>query len=201
MRIAIDVRYLSHGLIGGVHTYVANLARVLADLPAEHEFLLYADTKRPFELPELEGRVKVCKVPWRSPLDSARHDLLLGRRMARDGADIAHFPANVGLAPPNLPTVITLHDALNLYPLRETTRNIRRHPKLVAMTVYLHLMSLASVKRATQIITVSEHAEGNIYVADTYNHRIQKLSPEGQPLAQWGSQGNGPGQFNLPGDR
>ncbi|MGQ9627395.1 MAG: flippase activity-associated protein Agl23 [Anaerolineae bacterium] len=30
-------------------------------------------------------------------------------------------------------------------------------------------------------------AEGNLYVADSHNHRIQKFSPNGRSLAQWGS--------------
>ncbi len=29
-------------------------------------------------------------------------------------------------------------------------------------------------------------SEGNVYVADTWNHRIQKFSPDGQFLMQWG---------------
>jgi DNA-binding beta-propeller fold protein YncE len=29
-------------------------------------------------------------------------------------------------------------------------------------------------------------ASGNLYVADTFNHRIQKLSPTGRPLLMWG---------------
>ena len=40
--------------------------------------------------------------------------------------------------------------------------------------------------------------EGNIYVADSQNHRIQKFDPNGQFLLQWGSHGSGPGQFNEP---
>src|SRR5205085_140763 len=40
--------------------------------------------------------------------------------------------------------------------------------------------------------------EGDIYVADTGNHCIQKLSPTGEPLAQWGQEGRAPGQFGLP---
>ena len=40
--------------------------------------------------------------------------------------------------------------------------------------------------------------DGNLIVGDTHNNRIQKLSPDGQCLASWGSAGSGPGQFNLP---
>ena len=36
----------------------------------------------------------------------------------------------------------------------------------------------------------------HIYVADTDNNRVQKLSPTGQPLASWGTEGNGPGQLD-----
>ena len=39
---------------------------------------------------------------------------------------------------------------------------------------------------------------GNVYVADTFNDRIQKLSGTGEPLAQWGVRGSAPGQFNGP---
>jgi DNA-binding beta-propeller fold protein YncE len=37
-------------------------------------------------------------------------------------------------------------------------------------------------------------------VADRGNHRIQVLSPSGQPLAQWGTRGPAPGQFWAPSD-
>ena len=39
---------------------------------------------------------------------------------------------------------------------------------------------------------------GNVYVADTCNHRIQKFSSEGVFLAKWGSYGSGDGQFYSP---
>src|SRR5439155_9604788 len=33
---------------------------------------------------------------------------------------------------------------------------------------------------------IAVDAKGNIYVADTWNHRIQKFDPQGQFLKQWG---------------
>ncbi len=41
-------------------------------------------------------------------------------------------------------------------------------------------------------------ARGNVYVADTSNHRIQKFDTSGAYLTQWGSHGSGNGQFNYP---
>jgi tripartite motif-containing protein 71 len=41
-------------------------------------------------------------------------------------------------------------------------------------------------------------AQGNLYVADSKNNRIQKLSPTGDVLAVWGEKGDQPGQFNDP---
>lgn len=40
--------------------------------------------------------------------------------------------------------------------------------------------------------------QGNLFVADTKNNRIQKLSPSGEVLAVWGEQGDQPGQFKDP---
>lgn len=39
---------------------------------------------------------------------------------------------------------------------------------------------------------------GNIFVADSDNYRIQKFDSNGNYLAQWGSQGTGNGQFGTP---
>jgi sugar lactone lactonase YvrE len=41
-------------------------------------------------------------------------------------------------------------------------------------------------------------SEGNIYVADSQNHRIQKFGSDGRFLTAWGSPGEAPGQFNEP---
>ncbi|MEN6343108.1 MAG: PKD domain-containing protein, partial [Methanospirillum sp.] len=47
-------------------------------------------------------------------------------------------------------------------------------------------------------ITVDRH--GDIYVADTGNHRIQKFRPDGTFVAKWGTHGSGNGQFDHPDD-
>ncbi len=41
-------------------------------------------------------------------------------------------------------------------------------------------------------------SQGNVYVADSLNHRIQKFDPTGKLLFAWGTQGGGDGQFNEP---
>jgi len=41
-------------------------------------------------------------------------------------------------------------------------------------------------------------AQGNLYVCDTYNHRVQVFDTSGTLLRQWGGKGNAPGQFQEP---
>src|SRR5207244_1981198 len=45
---------------------------------------------------------------------------------------------------------------------------------------------------------ISADASGNNYVADTYNHRIQKFTTSGVPLAGWGSEGADSLKFEYP---
>ena len=40
--------------------------------------------------------------------------------------------------------------------------------------------------------------EGNVYVLDSGNHRIQKFDPQGNYLASFGRRGQGPGEFQYP---
>ena len=40
--------------------------------------------------------------------------------------------------------------------------------------------------------------DGSVYVADTYNDRIQKFTSEGVFVSKWGSYGTGDGEFNGP---
>jgi len=45
---------------------------------------------------------------------------------------------------------------------------------------------------------VATDPEGNVYVLDTSNYRVQKFSSDGHLLKAWGGEGSGPGEFNTP---
>jgi DNA-binding beta-propeller fold protein YncE len=45
---------------------------------------------------------------------------------------------------------------------------------------------------------IATDSNGNVYIADHFNHRIQKFSKYGTYLGKWGSAGTGNGQFNCP---
>jgi len=47
---------------------------------------------------------------------------------------------------------------------------------------------------------IASDTDGNIYVADTLNHRVQKFSPTGLYITQWGGLGTTAGRFNKPTD-
>jgi glycosyltransferase involved in cell wall biosynthesis len=170
MRIGIDIRYLSHGLVGGVHTYVQHMLPELLKLSAMHEVVLVADAKRRLELPDqLPGNVSIKLLPWSSPLSSIVNDALMPRMIATQRLDVMHFPANYGFAPRNVQLVLTVHDALNLVSLRESLlaelrRGHVRKPRTAGMIVYLHAATATAVKRASYILTDSGHAAEDIHM-------------------------------------
>jgi streptogramin lyase len=45
---------------------------------------------------------------------------------------------------------------------------------------------------------IAVDGEGNVYVADTGNNRLQKFGPSGTFITQWGALGSGRGQFYWP---
>jgi glycosyltransferase involved in cell wall biosynthesis len=141
---------------------VAHFVPPLLELATSHELVLYADTKRPFELSRVPDNVTVRMLDWRSPLSSVYHDLFLRHVAARDKLDVLHFPSNYGFAPRGTRSVVTLHDAINILPLREIVRGHRKRPSTIAMMTYLHYCSLASIRKADLVLTVSHHAARDI---------------------------------------
>ena len=167
MRIGIDVRYISHAITGGVRTYVYHLAQELPRCAPEYEFVFYADGKAPFELNDLPSNVTMRVLPWSGALSSVRNDLQLGRWMTRDRVDLAHCPGNYG-PKMDVPLVVTLHDALNLFPMSQHLRGFGTRPRQVAMMLYLGRMTRATLARAAGVITVSEHARRDICARSGY---------------------------------
>jgi DNA-binding beta-propeller fold protein YncE len=45
---------------------------------------------------------------------------------------------------------------------------------------------------------VAVDSSGNVYVADTYNHRIQKFDSDGNFITKSGTEGSGDVQFQNP---
>ena len=45
---------------------------------------------------------------------------------------------------------------------------------------------------------VAVDPDGNVYVADALNHRVQLFDPSGKAILAWGSRGSGPGQLAFP---
>jgi glycosyltransferase involved in cell wall biosynthesis len=163
VRIGIDVRYLSHGLTGGVHTYVRAFVPSLLQRAHDHQIILYADAKRPLELDDVPDNVSVRVLPWRGPLSTVTNDLLfMPRLLAHDRLDVVHFPANYGLGPAGMRTVLTLHDSINILPIAEIVRGHPKRPSTIGTMSYLHFCSSASMRCASLVMTVSEHAREDI---------------------------------------
>jgi glycosyltransferase involved in cell wall biosynthesis len=164
MRIGIDARYLSHGLAGGVHTYVRELVRAIVTLDTSDTFVLYADAKQRFELEELGQRVSVRVLPWRSAWSTVANDLRFASVAAADRVDVVHFPANYGVGPTSAATVLTVHDALNLAPLREafSSHGSRQTFRTRATSAYLRWWTWRSVRRADLVLASSEYSRSKI---------------------------------------
>ncbi len=50
----------------------------------------------------------------------------------------------------------------------------------------------------TTVTSIAVDAEGNVYAADFYNHRVQKFSADGRLLTSFGEHGDAAGQFDYP---
>ena len=161
LRIGFDIRYLSHGLTGGVRTYVRQLAAVLPRLAPDDQFFFYADDKAPLDLEAPPPNVTIRTLPWRSKLSSLWNDRALAAWMSRDRVQVAHFPGNYGPAGAYR-LVVTVHDALNLFPMSEHLRGFGRTPSKVAMMLYLGSRTRAALRQAEMIITDSEFSRQDI---------------------------------------
>jgi glycosyltransferase involved in cell wall biosynthesis len=181
MRIGIDTRYLSHGIMGGINSYLQNLLPALFDVAEGHSIFLYADTKMPFELADLPAHVILKLLPYRNAISSFFLDFSLNRVMAADHIDIAHFPANYGFGPKEACTAITLHDEINIMPLQQILKGHPKKAQTIIMMTYLHFCTRQAIKRANQIFTISEYARKQILRWGLLPEEKVVVIPHGKP--------------------
>lgn len=158
MKVAINARLLTAPSLRGWNRYTLNL---LAELPALGvEPLLYLDGPiHPEHLARLPaGGLAVRVAPPMRFL--AWQNWWLPRQCGLDGAEVLHSPFNFGLPWSSpCPRVLTLHDAIDqLYaPTRAPLRE-----RLSPHALRDRLPHWVSRTRADRVITVSEHARGDL---------------------------------------
>jgi len=160
MRIGIDARNLSNPRPGGFRTYTAGLVSALASMDQDNRYEIYYDRLPTFSPVDLSTNMNPKVVS--APLRPIQEQLLLPRRMTRDSIDVALFTGNLlPVILPDCATVVTIHDAIQMKPaitvLRES-RGIRQ----AVVNLYFKLLAAQSARRATLILTVSNHARQDI---------------------------------------
>jgi DNA-binding beta-propeller fold protein YncE len=103
-------------------------------------------------------------------------------------------PTPVTAQPPPITTAATV-PAVTSTPLPVLTNTARPSP--APSPVEFVLQITGDSDRLIWPSGMALDAQGNLYVADTRNHRIQKFDSNGQFLATLGSAGSGDGQFNF----
>lgn len=154
MRIAIDAREMSKPEPGGFRSYLIGLMSGLAEIDSTNEYIIYVDRpidRKSYRLP-CGAAVSVVNA------NRLASDLFLLRlAIVEAKPHVVHFPCNYGLAGLNVPTVVTLHDCIQLCQPGE------QRPLRVRMAHAYHArMVAASVRYADAVITVSDYSREEI---------------------------------------
>lgn len=164
LRIGIDARAAAHPQPGGFKTYVKNLIAGLSTIDGPIEFRLYVD--RPLEGPRLDDRFAIEMVPTPAiPMVGAawREQVALPAHVLFHGVDAVHLPSGTGSVWTRVPTVVTIHDAIEQMPVAitgaaTTASGTRRH----LIRIYNSLSQRISARRAAIVITDSESSRRDI---------------------------------------
>src|SRR5581483_839457 len=156
MHIGINAQLLSlsqNYRNGGVSRYIRYLLTELAGNPGEHRYTVYVNGQDVIEhLNVQHPQITYISAPWSESRPIERvlwEQRALPSSLQQQHIDVLHSPVNV--LPIRIPrhcaTVITLHDLAFL-----------RYPEVLtrAKSIYHHLFTIRSLRRATKIITVSE---------------------------------------------
>ena len=110
----------------------------------------------------MSNHVTIRYLAWHNSLSSAYNDLFMKHQISQDRIDVMHFPANYGFGPHDVATVITLHDAINILPLREIIRGHAKNYRTLLMMTYLHYVTQVAIRKADLLLTVSPYARNEI---------------------------------------
>jgi alpha-1,3-rhamnosyl/mannosyltransferase len=153
MHIAIDARHLSHPQPGGFKTYSEGLLTALASCAGEDSFTWYLDRPLSWRPPH---NVRHVVVPPFPPLLGVplREQVTVPLRLLVDRPDLFHFTCNTGSAWTPVPTVVTIHDLLQLRGSRE--RPERHTFRMRAMNAYSAMTLRTVARKARTIVADSE---------------------------------------------
>jgi len=149
MKIGIDAREFVAGKITGIGRFLWHFLQCATTSKYRHEYVLFCSQKThiPHDLPRLR------KVIITESITQAWDQVLLPLNIAKEKIDV--FLTPYFKAPLFLPSkmVIIINDLIPLF-FPEDHRLLRRF--------YFKFMSATTARRATRIMTISEHSRGDI---------------------------------------
>jgi glycosyltransferase involved in cell wall biosynthesis len=151
VHVAFSLLTLAPGAVGGSETYARGLLDAFAEGHGPHRVTVLVG-------PAIAGGgpIEVSQVAPRIADGGVGRLAGLLRGMARgdaSGADVLHHPLTVPAPRPRRPSVLTLHDLLH----RELPSSFSRAERAFRRFAYE-----PAARRATRVVTVSEHARGQI---------------------------------------
>jgi glycosyltransferase involved in cell wall biosynthesis len=178
MHIGINALLLSYSHTyrnGGVSHYIRYLLTELAQQDSQHHYTVFVNGPGVIEKLEAhQSHITFVGVSWPESQPAIRvawEQFVLPSLLRQKNIDVLHSPVNVlpATIPGNCATVITLHDLAFL-----------RFPELLtrAKRVYHNTFTIRSMKRATQLITVSDSTKHDAFeLAHIPTERMQTVYP------------------------
>ena len=164
MRIGFEARALSHPQPGGFKTYTTNLLRALLEVDTKNQYIMFLDRLGTAEF--LEGKSNIwvetlqhldgwLEVPWREQVS-------LRIALQSQRPNLVHFPCATGTIATPYPTVVTVHDVIEYIEPPTISRPIAEGTRRLLMKLYNRLVQYAVARRASVIITVSNHSKSDL---------------------------------------
>jgi glycosyltransferase involved in cell wall biosynthesis len=163
MRIGIDCRAASHPRRGGMKTYTENLVNALAQTDNTNRYILYYDRpyhptgKYPsnFAQKVVKGTPRIIGAGW-------REQWRLPKLAHQDDLSLLHSVCNTAPFSLRAPSVVTLHDVISI---SDPQVNYELSPAALLLRLiglYGRVIVPISARRASAIITVSNHEKKQI---------------------------------------